>query len=209
VLLTPPVLHNELRSRSLVQVYPESNSVSDSASPNSSVHKISRRRTSQLFVPEEHELAQKQEPRDGMSQGNRLKPVLMGEQSDLSSQQVNCFNPPMKASQLRVRQPTSALQKIDQTTTLIVQDEELERDSEHALPPQGLQMVHATTRAQTAMMPQSRLLRRQIELRAMMAKSVACGYSRVEEEHNQLTSNESVLINKVNEMQTKSASFGY
>lgn len=32
---------------------------------------------------------------------------------------------------------------------------------------------------------------------------------RADEENNHFTSNESVLINKVNEMQTKTASFGY
>ena len=43
----------------------------------------------------------------------------------------------------------------------------------------------------------------------MMDSSSTSLLNRVDEENNHYTSNESALINKVNEMQTKTASFGY
>ena len=61
-------------------------------------------------------------------------------------------------------------------------------------------MVHATTRAQSAMISHNR------EPPSLFESS---SLNRVDEETNQFTSNESILINKVNEMQTKTASFGY
>ena len=102
-------------------------------------------------------------------------------------------------------------------------DDEDAKDSAHALPPQGLNTVHATTRAQsTSYLPHPMLhhqshqqlpfampRRRERAPASLLDSSSASLLNRVDEDNNHFTSNESVLINKVNEMQTKTASFGY
>ena len=105
------------------------------------------------------------------------------------------------------------------------------KDSSHAMPPSDLNTVHATTRLHQGANQRGHATPAMIRNGILMTNGAGFGgvadlamisgamssssasfleqANRIDEENNHFTSNESALINKVNEMQTKAASFGY